>query len=199
MFLKQFLFPLLAATTAVSAQSTVYLIRHGEKPADGSDGLSAQGVERAQCLRTVFGSSSSYDIEYIIAEQPKSSQCHSTPPTLSMYEGNILMNSYELGGARTRPLETVQPLANDLGLSVDTSCDRDDQKCVAKLVDKYSGGGNILICWEHDNLSDIVKALGDKKPPDYPDDSFNIIWTDPSPYKTITTMTSEDCPGLDSS
>lgn len=75
------------------------------------------------------------------------------------------------GGARTRPLMTVQPLANDLGLTVDTSCDRDDQDCVANLVDGYDGSGNILICWEHDNLSDIVKALGDNSPPEYPDDS----------------------------
>ncbi len=66
---------------------------------------------------------------------------------------------------------TVQPVANDLGLTVDISCDRDDADCVADLVDDYSGAGNVLICWEHDNLSDIVKALGDKKPPSYPDDS----------------------------
>jgi hypothetical protein len=64
-----FLLPVLLATA--SAQ-TVYLIRHGEKPANGSTGLSAQGVERAQCLRNVFGNSSQYNIGYIIAEKPKS-------------------------------------------------------------------------------------------------------------------------------
>jgi len=53
---------------------TVYLIRHGEKPADGGNGLDAQGMQRAQCLRSVFGASSQYNIGYIIAEQPKSSQ-----------------------------------------------------------------------------------------------------------------------------
>ncbi|CZR55822.1 related to phosphoglycerate mutase family protein [Phialocephala subalpina] len=192
MLFKQLLLPFLAAT--VSAQSTVYLIRHGEKPADGSNGLTAQGQQRAQCLRTVFGASSSYDIGYIIAEQPKASQSSSSLPSPT----NDVLTGYA-GGARTRPLMTVQPLANDLGLTVDTSCDRDDQNCVADLVDGFEGGGNILICWEHDNLSDIVKALGDKNPPDYPDDSFNIIWTDPSPYNTITATASEDCPGLDSS
>jgi hypothetical protein len=78
MFLKNLL--LVGLMTTVSAQSTVYLIRHGEKPSDGSNGLSAQGVDRAQCLRTVFGASSSYNIEYIIAEQPKSStSSHSLP------------------------------------------------------------------------------------------------------------------------
>jgi hypothetical protein len=73
-------------------------------------------------------------------------------------------------GSRQRPYDTVEPLASDLGLIVDTSCDRDDQDCVADVVFDYTGSGNILICWEHDNLHDIVKALGDKNAPDYPDD-----------------------------
>jgi hypothetical protein len=64
-------------------------------------------------------------------------------------------------------------------------------------VESYDGPGNILICWEHDALTDIVDALGDKDAPTYPDDSFNIIWTDPYPYSEIVSMTSEGCPGLD--
>lgn len=100
-------------------------------------------------------------------------------------------------GSRERPLETVQPLAAELGLSVDTSCDRDDSDCVADTVYNYNGDGNILICWEHDALTDIAEALGDDNAPDYPDDSFDLIWTDPSPYKSIVSETSEECPGLD--
>jgi hypothetical protein len=73
MRITSFILP--ALLTAVSAQNTVYLIRHGEKPADGGNGLSAQGMQRAQCLRNVFGASSGYNIQYIIAEQPKSSKC----------------------------------------------------------------------------------------------------------------------------
>ena len=54
----------------------IYLIRHGEKPpkeADGkdADGLSTQGLERAQYLVQVFGKSSQYNIQYILAEKPK--------------------------------------------------------------------------------------------------------------------------------
>ncbi|KAJ5740716.1 hypothetical protein N7493_000588 [Penicillium malachiteum] len=163
---------LLAAASLAVANPTVYLIRHGEKPDDG-DGLSAEGLERAQCLRTVFGASSSYNIGHIMAQTPKSD------------------------GSRQRPYDTVEPLAEDLGLTVDTSCDRDDPGCVKDVVDGYTGSGNILICWEHDALTDIVEKLGDDDAPDYPDDSFNIIWTDPSPYTDITSETSENCPGLD--
>jgi hypothetical protein len=63
------------------------MIRHGEKPpkeADGkdADGLSAQGITRAQGLCQVFGKSSQYNINYILAEHPKSGSflLHFPPP-----------------------------------------------------------------------------------------------------------------------
>lgn len=94
----------------------------------------------------------------------------------------------------------MTPVANDLGLTVDTSCDRDDADCVSDAVANYNGSGNILICWEHDALTDICKALGGSKNecPDYPDNNFNIIWTDPADYSNgVVSSTNENCPGLD--
>ncbi|CAI7646413.1 unnamed protein product [Penicillium palitans] len=163
------------ASLAAARDPTVYLIRHGEKPSDGGNGLNAQGLERAQCLREVFGKNSEYNITHIMAQTPKSN------------------------GKRARPYDTVEPLAKDLGLTVDTSCDRDDPDCVKDVVAGYDGKGlaNILICWEHDALTDIAETLGVKDAPSYPDDSFDIIWTLPGPYKKITAKTSEHCPGLD--
>jgi hypothetical protein len=74
----------------------------------------------------------------------------------------------------TRPLMAVQPVANDLGLTADTSCTRDDADCWATFVENYvseGAGKNILICWEHDDLTGIVQVLGDSDAPGYPDDS----------------------------
>ncbi|KAG0199567.1 hypothetical protein BGX28_007220 [Mortierella sp. GBA30] len=137
---------LLSIVAAAPANKpTVYLIRHGEKPSDGSTGLSSIGEQRAQCLRKVFGASSNYNIGYIMAQ------------------------AYKPDGSRNRPFLTVKPLAKDLGLNVDTSCDRNDPKCVKKAVSKYNGSGNILICWEHAALTDIVETLGDSSAPQYPD------------------------------
>lgn len=92
----------------------------------------------------------------------------------------------------------MKPLADDLGLTVDTSCDRDDEDCVADAVSNYDGDGAILICWEHKELSSICEALGGSSSecPDYPSDHYNYIWTDD--YKHgITNEGNEDCPGLD--
>jgi hypothetical protein len=84
------LLPLFLWTTSASA-ATVYLIRHGEKPSNGNTGLSAQGEQRAQCLRTVFGASSLYDIGYILAETPKSGTS-----SFSCVTGILCYNSSEI-------------------------------------------------------------------------------------------------------
>ncbi|KAF9311058.1 hypothetical protein BG003_007827 [Podila horticola] len=159
-------------TAAPAPKPTIYLIRHGEKPSGGGNGLNPDGQERAQCLRNVFGASSKYNIGYIMAQK------------------------FKPDGSRARPYLTVKPLADDLNLTVDTKCNRDDPSCVKKAVGKYTGSGNILICWEHKVLTDIAEALGDDTPPTFPDDVFGQIWTDPAPYDDVTTITEENCPGL---
>ncbi len=135
---------LLALITLTNAHPTVYLIRHGEKPIRGN-GLSPQGITRSQCLVNIFRARSEYNIGHIMAQKPKKS------------------------GSQQRPYDTVAPLAKSLNMTVDTSCERDDSACVANVVGNYTGRGNILICWEHKRLTDIVTALGDSNAPTYPD------------------------------
>jgi hypothetical protein len=75
---------------SLSTAQTVYLIRHGEKP-DSGDGLSADGVQRSQCLRDVFASSTPYDIGKIIAQTPQSGKIYWTSHTA--YLGEFTNNS----------------------------------------------------------------------------------------------------------
>jgi hypothetical protein len=55
----------------VQAAPIIYAIRHGEKPADGANNLSSQGLARAQRLRQFFGKNSGFNIGYIVAQHPK--------------------------------------------------------------------------------------------------------------------------------
>ncbi|OCL02746.1 hypothetical protein AOQ84DRAFT_357243 [Glonium stellatum] len=172
---------------AKTSSPTIYMIRHGEKPpkdANGDDvnGLSAQGITRAEGLRQVFGTSSQYNIGYILAEHPKKD------------------------GSRARPFETVSPLASELGLVVDTSISRDNASDVAKAAKACTGPGNVLICWEHGQLADIAAAIGVEKyakktglhgKVEYPGDRFDLIWTIKEPYVEIDSVASEAVPGLD--
>ncbi|KAJ5110261.1 hypothetical protein N7532_002906 [Penicillium argentinense] len=172
------------------SRPTVYLVRHGKKPMHGGTGLSADGVKRAQCLRHVVGADSEYEIDYIVAQRPRASMQHEAQKRQNA------CGSYNQGvdGRRARPYETMIPLASDLGLSVDTSCKRNEYKYVKNIVDRYNRTGNILICWEYRRMTHTVEELGSKDAPNYPHDRFDIIWTDPSPYHEITSIYSENCP-----
>lgn len=77
-------------------------------------------------------------------------------------------------GKRGRPYETILPLANSLSLTPDTSCTKSDASCVASLVSAYTGFQNILICWEHSELTDIATALGDPDAPTYPSSKYVV-------------------------
>jgi hypothetical protein len=176
----------------------IYLIRHGEKPpknADGSDadGLSTQGVERAQGLRKVFGKDSPYHIKHIIAEHPKKGLFTPNPPSIVKFQDAKASPD----GSRTRPYETILPLSEDLGLKPDTSIDRDDAKGAAKAAMAYHGPGNVLICWEHGVLSDIVEKLGVEDKAKYPGERFDVIWAVKKPYDTLEWVGSENIEGLD--
>ncbi|EKV07678.1 60S ribosome biogenesis protein Rrp14, putative [Penicillium digitatum PHI26] len=150
------------------------MIRHGEKPRNPYDhGLTPDGVKRAQCLRHVFGQDSKYNI------------------------GHIMAPRVEWDGAHGRAFETVLPLAKDLGLTVDTHCRRNKVKCVARAIRSYGGPGNILIAWRHSTMGGIEEELGSLEPIEYPDERFDLIWTDPWPYGDVKSIKSEECPGLD--
>ena len=153
----------------------IYLIRHGEKPAklpNGQDanGLSPLGLKRAQYLVSVFGKSSAYNIQYILAEKPLDD------------------------GSRARPSETVTPLAESLGLEIDISIPRDDAQGAANAAKSYRGPGNVLVCWEHGQLAKIAEAMGVEGNFVYPGDRFDLIWKVEKPYTRIESTTSEDTP-----
>jgi hypothetical protein len=156
---------------AMTKGRVVYFIRHGEKPAQGK-GLNAQGVERSKWLRKLFGPSNDYGVKHMIAQRPKTD------------------------GKRRRPYDTLQPLADELGLTVDIDCERDNFKGFVAKIKSYKGEGNVLVCWEHKRLTDLAAALGVHNPPIYPKDRFDIIWTCEEPYHAIL-ESNQECPGLD--
>ncbi|KAJ3323009.1 hypothetical protein HDV06_002455 [Boothiomyces sp. JEL0866] len=129
---------------------TIYFIRHGEQDDSSGEDLSAQGYHRAQCLVNVF-TQKYKSPEAIIAQDP-SNHSH-------------------------RALETVQPLAKSLGLTVQDSCDRDDINCAVDLINKQFDDGykKVLVAWEHKQLAQIADSFvnDDLK---YPGSQYDLIW-----------------------
>jgi hypothetical protein len=165
-------------STGASA-SHVYFIRHAEKPNAGLE-LSTRGIARATCIQSLF-SAEPFNIKHIFAMKP-----------ISKADGLH----------RRRALDTVAPLARKLGIAVNTECDRDEAACLANLVSAALAkhDGDVLVCWEHKQLTELVKALGDHHDMKYPAQHFDLIWTYSSTnFSKVESVKSQQCRGLDGS
>jgi hypothetical protein len=121
---------------------TIVCIRHGEKPLLGLGQLTCKGLNRAlalpQVLLAKFGKPS-----FIFAPDP-----------------NQVSN--DLGGqfCYVRPLATIEPVAIEYGLPVNTHFGfRDTAGLQQELTKPIYENATIFIAWEHNYLDEFVKAL----------------------------------------
>ncbi|HEY9414875.1 MAG TPA: hypothetical protein VIQ30_08975 [Pseudonocardia sp.] len=159
----------------------VMIIRHGEKPAkgtdkddtDGSDGplgwdplgkpdkhsLTTRGWTRATGIAGLFA--------------PK----HSTLRSGLARPKLIYAAAANEDGDGTRTRETVKMLAQRLGVPVNTSFGKGDEAALAH----HAAGQQVpvLICWQHGEIPAIAAAFGPspRPPAEWPDDRFDMVWT----------------------
>lgn len=124
----------------------VWVIRHGEKsehPEPGSSdvlGLNATGMLRAQHLRQLV----------VDGKWPRFSHVYATSP----YEAPFVRREWQ----------TVEPLASELGVPVDTTFTKEQTDRVAigalRAVREGACGQRVLISWEHCRIPSLLMALG---------------------------------------
>ncbi|PKI84770.1 hypothetical protein MVES_000920 [Malassezia vespertilionis] len=166
-----FQYPMAASKKAEKLDAEIFLIRHGEKDPDGAIGLNPTGEQRAECVTKLF-SRGDLKVDYIIVQD------------------------YKSNGKRIRPYMTVKGLGKKLNINVDHHCDRDDEDCALDSIKKAvsKGAKRVLVCWEHDALSDIAELLG-VDGLKYPSDRFDLVY---QVYQgKLEKVFSEDCPKLD--
>jgi hypothetical protein len=121
--------------SALAAPAQVIIIRHGEKPAAGNN-LCPQGVCRADALASVF---------------PKQ---FGTPAA-------IYAMAPDSEDGSLRPIETVTPLANALGLTINSGFTRLQ---FAQVVDAIKNnpsydGKMVLVSWEHKAIPGLTQEF----------------------------------------
>jgi hypothetical protein len=133
--------------------TTIVLMRHGEKPDDNNNpNLSPAGEARANALTTYIPSHyGNPDFLFAAADSKDSS----------------------------RPVETLQPLSNATGVPIDAKiADKDYLALVNELNSdpaKYDGK-TIVIDWHHGEIPKLAKALGAPDLPltrRWPDNDFD--------------------------
>lgn len=153
--------------------ASISLIRHAEKQlgsgppygvmADGTpdpESLTPRGWQRAGALVGLF-----------VARGNQSGGPALTTPT-RLFASEIGPHSHS-----RRPLETLQPLGERLGLPLDEPFLQDE---VDRLVQTLMASeGHVLVAWEHKRIPLIVNGLiGDASavPQVWPDDRFDLVW-----------------------
>jgi hypothetical protein len=134
----------------------VIITRHGDK-VPGGFCLSLQGLERASSFVHYFSGLDTFQ----------------APPITHIFAAYI-------GGATPyiRPKQTCQPLADYLKIPLNLDYTPTQFTEVAKEVltnPKYDNS-SVLLCWEHDNIPNLIKALGADNPGVWDDDIFDQVY-----------------------
>jgi hypothetical protein len=168
---------------------TIYLIRHGEKPADPPSaspgqsppapvapfGVDFQGDEDPHSLLPLgWQRSGALTVLFDPALAPLQAGLQ-TP-------GTLLSPSYGDPDktANHRTYQTIAGLGARLGIQIVSAfAEGQEPQLAASVVSGYSGV--VLICWEHEHIPALAAALptaaGTVIPQAWPGDRFDVIWT----------------------
>jgi hypothetical protein len=153
----------------------IMLIRHAEKPVSGKAGvretgepsardLTVRGWQRAGALACLFSP----------ANGPLQNGLLAKPQFIF---ASAPVDAPEGGNSRSRrSQQTVTPLAELLGVPVNLSFSKGQEKALAKAVQACSGP--VLIAWQHENIAAIVHAILERQdaPSVWPPDRFDVIF-----------------------
>jgi hypothetical protein len=81
------------------------------------------------------------------------------------------------GSKSRRPLETISPLAEKLGMTVDLRFSKGQEADLATAISAIDGV--VLVCWQHENIFAIASSLSPTPagvPADWPGKRFNVIF-----------------------
>ena len=150
----------------------IMVIRHAEKPSAGNpaQGIDAEGQPDTHSLTTVGWARARALTGLFDPAAGPVRRGLARPAAIYAAGGS--------GGEGTRPRETVQALADHLGIHEDTSYAKGDE---AALVTHVAGlPGPTLISWQHEEIPAIAAAFGavtPAPPTNWAGDRFDVVWT----------------------
>jgi broad specificity phosphatase PhoE len=152
--------------------NVVMLIRHAEKPIGSGppfgvtdtgvldpESLTPRGWQRAGALVRWFGGQGGQALSGL-------------PVPTHLFASRIAP-----GSSSRRPQQTLQPLAEGLGLIVDATIRKPDIARLAATV--LAIDGVVLVSWEHrliPSLAATLTGLPSLTPATWPDERFDVVW-----------------------
>lgn len=163
-----------AAGGGSAAGPVLQFIRHAEKPAASGApfGVLPDGTQDAESLIVAGWNRAGALVELFdpgTADGP-------VAPRSGLARPDQIVAADPSKGSR-RPAQTVGPLADRLGMTVETTWKKADTAPLAQSL--LTRHGVVLISWEHELIPEILSHLGsiDPAPPaQWPDDRFDLVW-----------------------
>jgi phosphohistidine phosphatase SixA len=135
------------------ANEEILIVRHAER--DGAkDALTPDGVDRANAYAKYF-------------------------KDLSI-DGRTIHLTHVIAEKSQRTRLTMEPLSKAIGLPLDTRFATKEAAAMVDDLKHHSYGGEVLICWHHSKMPNLIRALGgnpNKLLPDgmWPDTTYDWI------------------------
>jgi hypothetical protein len=175
-------------TATAGPPDVIYVIRHGEKPADPPPqaagqpapvaappfGVNDQGTQDAHSLLPRgWQRSGALAVLFDPATGPLQAGLLTPTALLSPSYGDPDKT------AAHRTYQTIQGLSGRLGLPIVSAfAEGQEPQLAASVVSSYPGV--VLICWEHDHIPALAASLpagpGTAIPQKWPGDRFDVIW-----------------------
>jgi hypothetical protein len=146
----------------------IMLIRHAEKPDDTDGGVDPKGKPDKRDL-IVRGWQRAGALTQFFAN-PRD------PNGPIKHPATILATEPTTGSETKRPLHTVTPLKQLLGLAIDsTIAEGSEQNLVTKAI---ASNGAVLIAWHHEKIPAIANLIlqNQSAPQKWPGDRFDMVW-----------------------
>ena len=176
-------------TGATAPPDVIYVIRHGEKPADPAPqapgqpspapappfGVDDQGVQDAHSLLPRgWQRSGALAVLFDPAAMPLPAGLLTPTALLSPSYGDPAKT------AAHRTYQTIQGLSDRLGLPIASAfTEGQESQLAASVVSDYPGV--VLICWEHRHIPALASSFpataGTSIPQKWPGGRFDVIWT----------------------
>ena len=159
--------------------ASISLLRHGEKQlGDGPPhGVSVDGIPDRESL-TPRGWQRAGALVGLFVPRTEGSAARVVPTPTRLFASEIGPRSQS-----RRPLETLQPMSDRLGLPIDEPFLKDDLDGLVQAIRACEG--NVLVAWEHKRIPLIANRLvGDASlvPQAWPDDRYDLVWVlEPAP------------------
>src|SRR5258708_1434827 len=161
------------------SRQTILIIRHADKPIEGSEGgvdaaglpdprsLTPRGWQRAGAWAALL-------VPALIVPAPGAQPILPRPTAIF---ASALAKRPDGGGRSRRPLETVIPMAARLGLEIDQSFTKGMESALAVAISNIDGV--VLVSWQHEHIATIARALAPGAPnipAAWPADRFNVLF-----------------------